>query len=650
MESSVPTGGTRTDVGPFFRSLPLPALACQVERGTDGAPLDLLIAEANDAVAAAGGGNGSALPGRRFGEVFGSAALAAVLPRVVSALDAVPSRDAPPSAPLDRPWVTATVQAVGPDLVALVSTASVERRAAATALAANDALHRSALETLNEGVVVEDLQGRILAANASASRILGLTPAELLGLDAYDGRWQGKDGDGRPVGGEGYASQTVLRTGEAVRDLVVDVARPDGTRILLRYNGEPLRDASGAMTGVVVSFEDVTERIAAERALVQRTEELARALADLEEARDLTGLGVWRRDLVTGEGTWSPRLFALFGGDPDGPPPNAADADSMLDADTIRRRTDALVESARTGLPWELEVEVHPTEGDSRWMVLHGVTDVDADGRPVAVHGTALDITMSKRAELVLREFTAELERRVAERTAELEAANEELQSFTYSVSHDLRAPVRAIAGFARLLELRNAEQLDEAGRHRLANITSAGEAMGRIIDDLLAYSRVGRTAVRAEPVELEAVLDRVLTACAATLDATNGQVEVARPLAAPLGDPTLLELVLLNLVQNALVHRRHGADPRVRLASEVEDARVVIRVDDNGLGIPAEVRERIFEPFFRADPDETHPGTGIGLAIVRRSVTAMGGAVSVDSEPGVGSTFRVELPADPAT
>jgi len=169
---------------------------------------------------------------------------------------------------------------------------------------------------------------------------------------------------------------------------------------------------------------------------------------------------------------------------------------------------------------------------------------------------------------------------------------------------------------------------------------------MGHVIDDLLAYSRIGRAAIEARPAPLEPVLDHVRLACAALLADSGGSIEVVDPLAVPIGDPTLLDTILLNLVTNALTYRRPGSVPRVVIAADTVASSVRITVSDNGAGMPADALDRVFEAFVRLATDEDHPGTGIGLAIVRRSARLMGGDVTVTSELGVGSTFTVTLPA----
>ena len=246
----------------------------------------------------------------------------------------------------------------------------------------------------------------------------------------------------------------------------------------------------------------------------------------------------------------------------------------------------------------------------------------------------------------MLREFNEELERRVAERTAALVAANEELRAFSHTVSHDLRAPVRAIAGFARLLERSSQGTLDAGGLHRLDNIARSGETMGRLINDLLAYTRLGQETARAVPVPVEPIVARLTEAHEQRLHELGGVLVLAPDPAVPVADPMLLELILANLVENAVAYHRPGVAPLVTVSSARDGARVRVAVEDNGTGIPADARERIFEVFTRTSPDQELEHAGIGLATVRRAARAMGTDIGLASTVGAGSTFWVDLPA----
>jgi PAS domain S-box-containing protein len=263
----------------------------------------------------------------------------------------------------------------------------------------------------------------------------------------------------------------------------------------------------------------------------------------------------------------------------------------------------------------------------------------------LSIHVVFRDITEQQRAEEALVALNAELEQRVGERTRDLEEAYRELESFSYSVSHDLRAPLRAITGFSQLLGRRNREQLDEAGRHYLDNITVAGERMGSLIEDLLAYSRVGRREVRREPIDVGAVVEGVIGALVPRIVETGADVMLEAPLATPLGDPTLMAQVLQNLVSNAIVYGRAGVPPRVVVRSVCVGDAVEVSVEDNGIGIAPEHQERVFEVFARLHTEDEIPGTGIGLAIVRKAARLMDGEITLRSVPGEGTTFCLVLP-----
>jgi len=231
------------------------------------------------------------------------------------------------------------------------------------------------------------------------------------------------------------------------------------------------------------------------------------------------------------------------------------------------------------------------------------------------------------------------------ERTSkQLERANEELEAFTYSVSHDLRAPLRAMEGFAQALLEDYAEGLSQEGREYARRITASARRMDVLIQDLLQYSRLSRMKVELFRVSLEQVMDRVLAQLEAEIRERGAVMDVARPLPEVYGNPLVLEQILANLLSNAIKFVAPGVRPRVRIRPEVEENRVRIWVEDNGIGVPAEHRERIFRIFECLHGIETYEGTGVGLAIVKRGVERMEGRFGLEPGKREGSRFWVDL------
>ena len=246
-----------------------------------------------------------------------------------------------------------------------------------------------------------------------------------------------------------------------------------------------------------------------------------------------------------------------------------------------------------------------------------------------------------------IQQHAVELERYVLERTAQLQAANKELESFSYSVSHDLRAPLRAISGFSEIIARHHRANLNEEGQHYVDNIVQASERMGHLIDDLLTYARLGRTGVRREPVSLASLLGELARNMQSHLDKNHGTLNIREDLPVVIGDYTLLSQVFTNLLENAFTYCKPDVPPQVSVMYHSEDNYVVVKVSDNGIGIPLEYQKKIFNMFQRLHSEDEYPGTGIGLATVRKSVELLRGSVWVESKLGEGSTFFVRLPKE---
>ena len=314
------------------------------------------------------------------------------------------------------------------------------------------------------------------------------------------------------------------------------------------------------------------------------------------------------------------------------------------DVETTRSHLERLL-TGDTDLP-PLQKRCLRKDGTSLWTDNAATLVKDAEGNPDYFIVVVADIDARKQAEVEAQTLRQELEERVTSRTAELTDANKRLESFSYSVSHDLRTPLRAISGFSQIVARRHRDGLNEEGRRYVDNIVRASELMGRLIEDLLNYARLGRKRVNLAPVALTGIVAEVMQQLQPRIEELGADVLVPAQLPVVRGDATLLTQIVLNLLDNALTYCKPGTPPRVELScrSEAGTGNVVLSVKDHGIGIPAAQFEKIFGMFHRLHNQEEYPGTGVGLATVKQAASMLGGEVWVESELGVGSVFQVRL------
>ena len=256
---------------------------------------------------------------------------------------------------------------------------------------------------------------------------------------------------------------------------------------------------------------------------------------------------------------------------------------------------------------------------------------------------TADDITGQVQAREEIRRLNAGLEKRVQERTSELTAANRELESFAYSISHDLRSPLRAIDGFSHLLAEDYEGKLDEQGRNYLGRVRKAAQRMGTLIDDILELSRVTRQEMRREPVDLGRLAAELNEEIARAWPDRHPALSLTGHCLVE-GDPQLLRLMLQNLLENAWKYSARHPAPEIEFGCETLDGRQVCYVRDNGVGFDMAHAGRLFTPFQRLHKPEEFQGNGIGLATVSRIVRRHVGRIWAESSPGAGATFRFTL------
>jgi len=314
------------------------------------------------------------------------------------------------------------------------------------------------------------------------------------------------------------------------------------------------------------------------------------------------------------------------------PPERIQEERQILDRLLSGQRVEHLetVRVTKDGRPIDVSVTVSPLK--------------DEDGQIIGASKIIHDITDRKRAEEELRRLKDELEHRVEQRTAELAASNGELEAFSYTVSHDLRAPLRHITSFVALLDEEAQASLNEQCRHYMQNISEAAQRMGHLIDDLLTFSRIGRAAMTVRPVGLRRLVDEARTELASETDGRAIDWQIGS-LPEVSGDPALLRSVMVNLLSNAIKYTRRCDAAKIEVGCREEAGEVICFVRDNGAGFDMKFADKLFGVFQRLQRVEDFDGTGIGLASVRRAVHRHGGRTWAEGELARGATFYFSLP-----
>ncbi len=485
-------------------------------------------------------------------------------------------------------------------------------------------------------VIEFTVDGRISGWNPAAVEIFGHTAEEAIGRHWTRIAPESVLGQLEEV----WKSLISLRGGARSTNLN---RHRSGRLLSCEWFNTPLIAADGTVLGVASLVMDVTERRQAQeeicahrdhlQELVQaRTAELAASEARLVEAQKTAGLGNWewdiQRDIVTG----STEFFRLF----DAAPAELARFERFVerlhpdDRDAV---TQAIEEALRGDRLYDTVYRTRLRHGGWRHLHSRGQVFTDEAGRPERMEGTCQDVTEANRYQESLKELNASLAR-----------SNEELEQFAYVASHDLQEPLRMVASYAQLLAERYQGQLDERADRYIGYAVDGARRMQGLINDLLTLSRVGTRTLPFAPTRCDEVVAEVLHDLGKAIEDCGAQLSLG-PLPTVLADRTQLGQVFHNLLANAL--KFHGeAPPRIELSAQREGAQWRISVADNGIGIASQYHERIFIIFQRLCEWGKYPGSGIGLAIVKKIVERHGGRIQVESAAGEGARFSFTVPA----
>jgi PAS domain S-box-containing protein len=491
-----------------------------------------------------------------------------------------------------------------------------------------DALVAAIVESSDDAIIGKDLDGKIITWNAGAERMFGYAAQEVLGksvtlLTSPD----------RPQ--EEQSILTRIRAGSPVEHYETVRIRKDGRPVELSLSVSPIRNREGKVVGVSSISRDITERKRSEEVLAHQAQVLR------EQAQLLDLANVLARDKDDRIILWTAGMAQLYGW-------SRAEALGAISHQLLGTEFPEPLERIQAHLrengQWTGELVHRDRRGQRVLVATHWVEYRNQDGQLSAILEVNSDITGRKVAEEEIRRLNAELEARVCERTAELTEANRELEAFTYSVSHDLRAPLRHIDAFARIVQEETTPEVSPNVRAYIERIRRGTQTMARLVDDLLNLSRIGRTQLAWQRVDLNRVLDEVV----AELRSEVGQRQIEwrlSPLPAAQGDPGLIRQVFTNLLSNAVKYTRPRAEALIEVGQTSTAHGPATYVRDNGVGFNMKYIHKLFGVFERLHRTDEFEGTGIGLATVRRIIQRHGGQVWAEAEPERGATFYFTLP-----
>ena len=476
-------------------------------------------------------------------------------------------------------------------------------------------------------VAVADSQGVLSYVNDRLCARTGRSREELVGQDLSTLASDGQD--------ERFLAQIAprLRPGGKWRGSLVGRS-PDGSNFWIEATLTPVRLGPSGDYHLLVVGTDVTD--------FQRAQAAAARLAAIVESSDDAIVGKDLQGIVTSWNRGAEKVFGYSESEMIGrpimviiPPDRRQEEIDILSKislgqsvrhfDTVRVRKD--------GSLINVSVTVSAIRGP--------------DGRIVGASKVARDTTEQRRAEDLIKELNLGLEQRIADRTAELQEANRQLEAFSYSVSHDLRAPLRAIDGFSQAVIEDFAKELPEDGRRYLATISASARRMGTLIDDLLAFARLGRHELRRQPIDTASLVKACLEELGQPWTERKLHLRV-EPLSPCVGDHALLKQVWLNVLSNALKYTRRREEASIEVTQERDGDVVTFCVRDNGVGFDDRYAQKLFGVFQRFHRAEDYEGTGVGLAIAERIITRHGGRIWAKSKPNTGAAFFFTLPIAP--
>ncbi|MGH7217137.1 MAG: PAS domain S-box protein [Nitrospiraceae bacterium] len=502
------------------------------------------------------------------------------------------------------------------------------------ALRRSEAGYRELIQALPAAIYTTDKRGHITLYNQAAVALWGREPE--VAKDFWCGSWNIYRPDGTPLPLDECPMSVALREGRLIRDEEIVIERPDGTRRHVLPHPEPMRDAQGVVIGAINMLVDITERKQAEQAIAH--------LAAIVTSSDDAIISKNLQDIVMSWNVAAERLFGYTAEEMIGQPVARLIPDDRQDEEP------GILARIRRGESIEHYETFRQRKDGTKLPVSLTVSPLtDLSGNVIGASEIVRNITEQKRVEEALRERDRTLTTvndALKKQTVALAEANKELEGFSYSVSHDLRAPLRTIDAFSRIVEEEHGPHLNDEGRRSLTIVRKAVGQAGELIDDLLEFSKLGRQGMSFRLVKMadlarEVADDLRIMQEGRQVDLTIGDLPPCQ------GDRRFLKLVWINLLTNAYKFTNNRKETRIEVGWMPDDASteaVIYYVKDNGVGFNMVYAHKLFEVFQRLHRREDFDGTGVGLAVVRRIVQRHDGRVWAEGKVDEGATFFVSL------
>ena len=494
------------------------------------------------------------------------------------------------------------------------------------------------LEHAGNGIFAVNHEGIIVMVNNSSLDMLGYSKDEFTGKKVHDLHMDhNKDGATYPI--EDCAIYKSYTQGApAIKDDEVFI-RKDGSLIPVDFTSTPIIE-NDEITGAVISFRDISERKKAEQEIHNKNEFIQTVLDNLP-------IGVALNKFDGGEATYMNKKFEdIYGWDKE----TIKDVNTFFekvypDQEYRKEIMEKIMADIQSGDPermhWE-NIRITTKDGSKQFINAFNIPLVDQN----TMVSTVIDITKQKLYEREIKLLNEGLEKKIEQRTQELMLANKELEAFTYSVSHDLRAPLRAIDGFTRILQEDYQDKLDDNAKRITKVVRDNTHKMGQLIDDLLTFSRLSRIDIQRSEVDMETLANSIYHELTCVDQRNKVRFEVSQ-LPRAYGDPTMIRQVWVNLLSNALKFSAPKEKPEITIFSSREDGIHTYTIRDNGVGFDMRYVDKIFGVFQRLHNAREFEGTGVGLAIVERIIAKHGGWVRAESKLQEYASFSFSLPAD---